>query len=201
MCPSQESYVSSDWPLSYVVNGGRQNLWRSDALNRDWFENGVFPDKGCTHYTSSPRAAPVTECSLASITKYDGTTNTIMLAENRDAGPWCRARFAYLGELDSQILWFPTLTPTLNLNADDPALPATSPNRARPSSEHPGGFNVAMCGGSVRRMNEEMQYKVYALLMTPRGTRAQNPDGNTCPPSGTNRYPCPDWQADVLPSF
>jgi prepilin-type processing-associated H-X9-DG protein len=37
---------------------------------------------------------------------------------------------------------------------------------AFPSSHHPGGVNVAFCGGTVRRLSERISPVVYAQLMT-----------------------------------
>lgn len=45
----------------------------------------------------------------------------------------------------------------------------------RPSSNHPGGFIVTMCDGSSRFMSEDMEYRVYCMLMSPDGANAKSP--------------------------
>jgi hypothetical protein len=39
---------------------------------------------------------------------------------------------------------------------------------ARPSAYHPGGVNAMCCGSNARFIREEIDYKVYTQLMTPR---------------------------------
>ena len=48
---------------------------------------------------------------------------------------------------------------------------------ARPSSYHTGGVNVAMCGGEVFFMREDIDYRVYEQLMTPDGKHSDMPPG------------------------
>jgi prepilin-type N-terminal cleavage/methylation domain-containing protein len=48
---------------------------------------------------------------------------------------------------------------------------------ARPSSYHTGGVNVAMCGGEVFFMREDIDYWVYEQLMTPDGKHSDMPPG------------------------
>jgi prepilin-type processing-associated H-X9-DG protein len=40
------------------------------------------------------------------------------------------------------------------------------PNYGFPSSNHPGGVNMAFCGGAVQFVSEEITPQVYAQLMT-----------------------------------
>ncbi len=42
---------------------------------------------------------------------------------------------------------------------------------ARPASEHPEVFLVAVCGGSTREIRESIDYRVYQQLMTPDGRK------------------------------
>jgi prepilin-type N-terminal cleavage/methylation domain-containing protein len=43
----------------------------------------------------------------------------------------------------------------------------------RPSSTHPGGFLVTMCDGHSQFMSEDIEYRVYALLMSPDNANAR----------------------------
>jgi hypothetical protein len=198
LCPSQRRFVSSDYPCSYSVNGGRLNHWdppgsnptNCTICNRDYMENGVFIDRA---------AGNTQKNSIGNISKYDGSSNTIMLAENRDAGGWAVPAVSapLTAEVDSQVLWWDYTGMTVLLpNLDDPTLAPRDILRARPSSEHPGGFHIVLCDGSTRFVQEEITYETYALLMSSRGDRAQNPDGTTCG-SPAVRYPCPSWQTNI----
>ena len=40
------------------------------------------------------------------------------------------------------------------------------PNYGFPSSNHPGGVNIAFCGGAVTFISDEITPQVYAQLMT-----------------------------------
>ncbi len=197
-CPSQadDLFDSRQFPLSYVVNGGRRNF---PADNTDWNENGVFVDNGGGNANQKRR--------IDEIAKYDGTSNTLMMSENVNARSWLEAPQEY----HSQLLWFPENPDGpqfVGLNVgnsedwqkylDDSAnyvfkyrasqqkmtsaqldtsdANATMTQRfARPSSSHPGGFLVTMCDGSVRFMSDTTPYRIYAVLMTSRGERANDP--------------------------
>jgi hypothetical protein len=54
---------------------------------------------------------------------------------------------------------------------------------ARPSSYHTGGVNVAMCGGEVFFMRDDIDYKVYEQLMTPDGKHSDMPGDPNDPTS------------------
>jgi hypothetical protein len=83
------------------------------------------------------------------------------------------------------IVWYPvTPAPTVGLNklVTDPATGVTNQgiDYARPSSAHPGGFVATMCDGSSRFLSEDIEYRVYALVMAPASTKTKNPtDGST----------------------
>ena len=53
--------------------------------------------------------------------------------------------------------WSPTAAPTLV--------------NARPSSEHRGGVNVAFADGHVEFLKEDVEYSVYARLLSPDGKK------------------------------
>lgn len=207
MCPSQDMYLydSQQFPLSYVVNGGRLNRIDTSvtpAINFDWMENGVFVDNGV------PNAVVKDKRRIDEIAKYDGTSNTLMISENVNVQSWLAAPF----ELHSQMLWFADDVANANTfvglnvgnNEDWIAYTAGSPpppffrhtafrqklpsaivdntsdavmyqRFARPSSVHPGGFMVGMCDGSVKFMSDQTAYRIYAVLMTSRGERANDP--------------------------
>jgi prepilin-type processing-associated H-X9-DG protein len=60
---------------------------------------------------------------------------------------------------------------------------------ARPSSRHPGGVNVAMCGGEMLFLREDIDYWVYEQLMTSNGPKSlmQVDTANPTNPATSNR--------------
>ncbi len=108
-------------------------------------------------------------------------------------------------------LWQPTSGPTLswgnsssyapndilNKNGICPSGPGSNGTagnnmtdyaNARPSSRHPGGFLVTFCGGNTQFMSEDIEYRVYCLVMAPDNTNASDPNG-TYPPGQAMAYP------------
>jgi prepilin-type N-terminal cleavage/methylation domain-containing protein/prepilin-type processing-associated H-X9-DG protein len=238
VCPSQPKYESPDFPLSYVVNGGRANYTNAAAniYNRDWIANGVFIDKGDTTIVPPATTAVGTTSSpdkhrMEEIAKYDGTSNTLMLSENPNVGEWLNAAYgpsAISKEQYSQMLWFPQgyqrSDPSTGDPAPDPLFDSDQPppplppvnyacglNRsarevdkarfdsdiryARPASYHPGGFNVTFCDGSVHWWAETVDYGVYAVLMTSRGERINDPANSTFTTAN------PTWQWPLVGNY
>ncbi len=199
ICPSGYNKTTKS-PLSYVVNGGRKNYNNSgdNRYNFDWIENGVFIDKGIAPNTAVPEITRLLNSrhTISTVNKYDGTQHTIMLTENLGAVDW---RFAS-AERYAQVLWFPEVPipgsapgfvkPNEDFRQQLGNL-GTSDRYARPSSWHPGGFVVAFCDGTVRFVSQDIDYFLYARLMSSNGKKTQDPDpNNACSPVS----PCPAYQ-------
>ncbi len=58
------------------------------------------------------------------------------------------------------------------LNKNVGVAPATDAHNGRPSSSHPGGFLISMCDASTRFMGEDVDYRVYCLIMAPDSVNA-----------------------------
>jgi len=171
-------------------------------INFDWIANGVFIDKGDATITAGTTGPD--KQRIEDIAKYDGTSNTLMMSENPNVGSWFHAAYipppALSKEQFSQMLWFPQGYQKANNPPDpayDPAFDAPPPalafglNRSvrdltkaqfeaevrygRPGSYHPGGFNVVFCDGSVHWWSETVDYGIYAVLITSRGERCNDP--------------------------
>lgn len=145
LCPS-DSRDGNGPQLSYTPNMGRRDTGNNDAIF-----NGVFHDK----------RGSIKEFTNSDI--RDGLSTTIMLSENLDATRWNDVR-----EVATGILWMPS--PPVRLNRDA-GLGNVNEGHARPSSYHPGGFVVAMCDGSVSFITDQIDYNLYARLMTSDGTK------------------------------
>jgi prepilin-type N-terminal cleavage/methylation domain-containing protein len=176
MCPSDISNDDSPEKISYACNGGRaDNPTPSPAtLPLDWPANGVFCNrlKGTDPATNRHR---IDHMSFGDISNGDGTTNTIMLAENVNVQTWNWSPT----EFHSCIVWRPEgAAPWVPLNKEytgqlyelliDEA-------HARPSSYHPSGFQVVKCDGSVAFVAGTIQYSVYMRLMTSDGSKYLEP--------------------------
>ena len=143
--------------------------------------------------------AASTAMSLDYVGTGDGTTNTLMLSENLQAGNWWDSSANQLGfgirvpvttnqpsytgynatvPLRTETTNFATFTPDpWFINRNLAAGVGTAP---RPSSQHAGGVNVIFCDGSGRFLTENMDKSTYAKLITSNGvTYGENTvDGN-----------------------
>ncbi len=59
---------------------------------------------------------------------------------------------------------------------------------ARPSSFHLGGVNAAFCDGAAKFISQDMDYRIYCALMTPKGKFAMEP-GSTVPSLTVQQQP------------
>jgi prepilin-type N-terminal cleavage/methylation domain-containing protein len=199
MCPSNPvtTVGGNTSPLSYVANcgradqGGSVNASNSTSIGLDFAENGVFLNQNTSH-TAQPSTAyaggtgyPLVTTSASNIAKWDGTVNTLLLSENLDVTSWYP--FTAPGS-DSEatigMIWFggseaagwSSGSPVVGLNqgAGNPQK-ANTITYARPSSKHPGGFVVATCDGGAKYLSQDIAYRVYCLLMSPRSNYAKDP--------------------------
>ena len=169
ICPSDPTKVgATGGPESYQVNGGCTNSLSSTPV--DWNANGAWNFHLGTQ-------AQNTSIALEFIARHDGTSTTISHSENLDAPGWVCTSTT---ENSQAILWNPS-----NYNSSNPAGPINlnvgqnySDTLARPSSNHPGGAVVGFCDGSVKFIQQSMNYNVYATLMTSFGAQA-SPPGTT----------------------
>jgi prepilin-type N-terminal cleavage/methylation domain-containing protein len=191
-CPSDPGSQASGTPLSYVVNAGRRNVYYK-KLPVDWRDNGSCDELLPLLNGLQPISGAAT---LSFIGSHDGVSTTIMLSENIDATEWNPSAAVWSPEVS--LMWSPNLTPNppLNKKAGEIA-PEDMRNHdkgtpyARPSSRHSGGFVMSFCDASVKFVSEEIEYKTYALLMTPNGRNAREPGSTTGAPS-------PAWQLDLV---
>jgi len=160
----------------------------------DWPANGPFVSRWESGLKTGrlPRVDPNTF--------YDGLSNTILLSESLDATVWIdtisRSPAGQNGyvklaqgvwntpEIASGLVW--TGEAKLKDNAGQPVLlingptsqngVATEMSQCRPSGKHPGGVNVTYADGRTVFINENIDYELYSLLMTPDGRNA-TPNG------------------------
>lgn len=198
VCPSQEPRTHQPWSMcSYVCNSGLPdfNVQPGSLFPADYSANGVFHDRrqylALSDVGDPAKRVPIIKMSEAYISTGDGTSNTILLVENMDALSWVLVGDSTGGpsnpryERQVGCTWNDTVVSgalkppaecLFNKNVGgDPTF--IKPNYARPSSPHPQVVNVAFCDGHVRTLSQQINYKVYCLLMAPRDKSTLRTDG------------------------
>jgi hypothetical protein len=123
--------------------------------------------------------------ALDYVSTGDGTTTTILITENLQAGNWYSTTtnalgfgikmpspltnsYANAGAASSAQLYIsaPASPDYCFINRN---LSATQGAAPRPSSQHAGGVNVIMCDGAGKFLNESMDQGVFTKLMTSNG--------------------------------
>ncbi len=202
-CPSDPPEIPGLTWLNYVGNAGwafSDSTRGGDTL--EYAANGVFFDlnknKNIGPTDNRELALPL-QMSMAQI--RDGTTKTMMITENMHAWYWTYGESDKGFNNDKgtikdakHLFGFIWKTPDIltdieringdkfydKLSSGPPATmddfandPTTYESYAYPSSAHPGGVNVAFCGGQVDFMRETVDKVVYAQLMTSNSKRSK----------------------------
>jgi prepilin-type processing-associated H-X9-DG protein len=208
-CPSDELDGTKE-QASYACNSGLpDNFFNADdlAYGVDWDANGVFdtriPVLPGTQINQQTVFRKFFKTTLGRIP--DGTTNTLMLAENVDVERWHLSGWDDKGEREfnlglvwqdnywdtNPIAYWRVENPNDERQVINKEKREDSPGRwpwtyARPSSNHSNGFNAAFCDGSVRFVSELIDYTVYARLMTSEGKKYKQAGRNTTIPATYN---------------
>ena len=166
-CPSDS--VNLPRHTAYVYNTGTAPNWLGGPSGQN-LADGVFVWAGNLNGVN---------LVMTSDRIYDGLENTIMITENIQARYWTDGDEGYVG-----CVWWDvplsSISTVLSINQEkSPAgtglfgeitgPPQARIRYARPSSNHPGGVNVAYCDGHVAELNEGIDYVTYAHLMTSKG--------------------------------
>jgi len=180
ICPSDQPDTTTGFPLNYVVNAGRPNNWGNNSFGYDWPDNGVWLMGAID---PADTKVPLRTITLGFIQNGDGTANTLTLAENLDA-----ADANNPAERNVSFLWQSTTSWPKKINEGMGSI--SSDDNARPSSNHPGGVVMAFVAGNARFFQEDLDYTVYARLMSSNGIGARDP--------GQNNPTSPAWQANPV---
>ena len=167
--------------LSYVVNCGiadQNENGQPSHFVPDSRANGVFHNLNLPR-NAFPHAYAAMRTSVDYIAAHDGTGMTLMVSENVDATVWDSDH-----EFDTGFLWSDSHgNPVHGINekANEVASALTVsqsthnkswPEFARPSSFHTSGVNAVFCDGRGVFLGDDIEYWVYAQLMTPHGKKA-----------------------------
>ena len=210
-CPNDESAYQTPGGLSYVANAGFSNTTSgADAAlarkGHTWFDAALDWNSDMT--ASDPEDEQITfqtgvfwanfqNGNFGNICKnkcfapgkiYDGSSNTLMLAENINAGQtnWANPSLNSCGFLlpieggPSQSSDTNKASASYLRNASTGILAGTEPfpNQKKagpegapfPNSNHPGVVVVSLCDGAARSISEGIDKRVYTQLMTPGGS-------------------------------
>jgi len=163
VCPADLRAESTDPKAicSYVANTGMPDAQATDKGPADWPANGVLMDADGLSKFSLKLPSP------AWIKAHDGLDETLLLAENMDAGHWTDTDETRLG-----FIWRASYVQ--GQPARDDKLLAINQltgkgdgtyRFARPSSHHGRGVNVVYCGGKLQFLSQGIDYVVLANLM------------------------------------
>jgi prepilin-type N-terminal cleavage/methylation domain-containing protein/prepilin-type processing-associated H-X9-DG protein len=226
-CPSGPPPTSESSPCFYVPNSGMLDAYLPvitiQSPPADFKANGVFLNHRIEKPGNPPpspfgsilNGGPIVYTSQDYLTANDGSSLTFMLCEEHSGPELVPAGTAPTMVVDvpaswgdpssaayENFVWWPMQNPPAELTINAPATAPTSSTYfnhfSRPSSNHPSGANVSFCDGHVRFVSNELDYYVYCLLMTPKGSECNTPgtigglDGNpgvASPPNVSFYYP------------
>ncbi len=174
---------------SYVFNTGLPD--DPAATPPDWPANGVIQNLYPAQVRANAQAwAALIEGAPAAdfVRDHDGLSDTLLASENIQAGLWTS-----LDEWEIGFVWSPKFAdnPLARVNSHPPAkFSGDKYLLARPSSYHAGVVNAVYCDGHGKPVNQEIDYRVLAQLMTSWGKEAAWPGEQ----DGKKQYITPnDW--------
>jgi prepilin-type N-terminal cleavage/methylation domain-containing protein len=164
--------------------------------------NGVLLDLAVPKTPVWQRLVPKHARYMSSSDIRDGTSNTMLVSENLQAGNWNEVP----GLVNGQVPRLPSVA-MVWLYASEPDAPPLDAGKAapqvpvpehakingmkknppagvgaelfRPSSNHPGGVNTTFADKSTRFLNEQIDYWVYASLMASDDRHSDLPHGKS----------------------
>ncbi|HWB14246.1 MAG TPA: DUF1559 domain-containing protein [Pirellulales bacterium] len=246
VCPSNPPVTTNPPPCAYVVNAGQKDTTATFAdgmggmgtmtVSADYQANGVFFDCFQDSTQSMMLDIPMSQtCNMGPqvsmtmdyLTVHDGTSMTLMMTENLDAGSYAdpmatgladssmggggmggmgsNLPFAVLEAMQGFVWWgdvdgggnttppyVATGTQYGKINSPPDAAGSGNPNfpytNARPSSNHPTGVNMLFCDAHSRFMSQDVDYRVYCLLMSSYGQQVMPPGAMMVPNTTVWKY-------------
>jgi hypothetical protein len=163
-CPSDPRDTSARNTAigSFVANAGMPDAPLTEDGPLDWPANGILLDAFTTPLF------PVEPLSMDKLNEGDGADNCLLLSENLDSGLWtdheeARVSFLWVANfVDGQ----PDPAEELLRINQSAGQGDGSRKYARPSSDHPSGVNVVFASGRTQFLSQDIDYIVYANLMT-----------------------------------
>jgi prepilin-type N-terminal cleavage/methylation domain-containing protein/prepilin-type processing-associated H-X9-DG protein len=211
ICPSDVQVSGTVPALSFVANAGHWDVVTTASRKDgtiDYEQNGVF--FGAPFQLASDFDGwivfPKSQKSVR-LDVQDGVATTLLISENVQAGPpdepssnalvpksWLFSpteqgdAFTWVSDPTRQARINQNREATMNTMAPPRPLSYEESYYCRPSSNHAGGVNAAFCDGHIEFLNEEMDYRVYFQLVTPRGLKAKIPPNDAPVPNVLSTY-------------
>jgi len=203
ICPSDVPESPDQPWLNYVGNAGQafNDPARDDMTapvlsvgNTEYIANGVFFDNSRNPNigpADSREGQPAIQMSFAYVSSNDGQSKTMMISENVNTWFWAydvntivdvKHLFGFVWSTDPQSIeringdrfFDQTVPPDSMAEFSDTGSTAVGyESYGYPASNHPGGVNVAFCGGRIVFINESIEPRVYAMLMTSNSKRSK----------------------------
>jgi prepilin-type processing-associated H-X9-DG protein len=197
-CPDDQQHMGQAGGLSYAVNtgyglfpyasGGITMTGTHNAASIDWNQDTTVGDSvdrqvaraTGVFWTYNPDGFQAT---IDRVATGDGTGQTIMAVENLNSGSLSANSPLQIGfAIDNSTIGLPPAS------GSPLTLPATGSGNLNyykinsnkgtavgafnvPSSLHPTSVNALFCDGSAKSLSEQMDWRVYASLITPLGVR------------------------------
>jgi prepilin-type processing-associated H-X9-DG protein len=205
-CPDDLDSYETSGGSSYVANAGfmSRSLYHGDPKGlhqvgkMSWDGNNVCDEPKDIEISAATgvfwHAHPTFKSSLDYVATGDGTSMTLMLTENLQAGPWYETDSAKIGfglpinDNNGQVIFgaetfFESVESPINTQFSGGTLTSSAPQdwrinaglkakigtQPRPSSNHKGGVNAMFCDGSARFLSEKIDPHVYVRLLTQNG--------------------------------
>lgn len=167
-CPT-DATDQAPMRLAYACNAGLPDVYTTNnpALPFDWAVNGALVTR--LKGTVNTERQKLEQQTTGDISGADGTSSTIMLAENHYLDTWNYTP----SEFNCAIVWQDSPSGTPYVGLDKPFTPGAQidVDHARPSSLHPAGFQVVFADGHVQFIADSVDYTVYCRLMTSNGRK------------------------------
>ncbi len=204
VCPTDVPDTPNKPFLSYVINSGH---WDNDVQGElssgtGWRDNkangighnlaGLLGRYNASLLNSSSRKtvanlkrrAAAVRVAPDYVSSNDGSSTTILLSENRDAGVWAGNDYNPADQGLVGVVWMnpPTAQKKINFEAGLTNGLGIGQQDARPSSTHSGGVVVTFADGHTDFLNEEIDPMVYGRLLTPDGQNSLVPGPGPNPP-------------------
>ncbi len=219
--PAPLSYVVNGGATDHVEAGEPMDYVENALFFDEFTPRSVMPATNRTRAT-----API---DLSFLSSRDGAGKTILLAENTDARDWYNVTgtpaaylflqpgysttpflgqswwnaISWLQPENAPVGWGTKSDATTNSLLGRPAAIGSIPEdktHGRPLSDHSGGgFHVAFADGGAQFMSNDIEYRVYCLLMSPDSSNAKY-SGARVQPSNSNPAAANIGQTITYPS-
>ena len=221
VCPSDLPDTTNQPYLSYAINMG---VWDPDVRAtlgdgsgwRDEKANGIShnlagligryeplyggnPNANKAAKNKIKRQITVRQVSPSYVSSNDGSTTTVMIAENVDAGFWFTTDALPVDQGQYGVVWTHPVDSQLRINENQGFGSETNvePKFARPSSEHNGIVVVGFCDGHAEQLGEQIDRQVYARLLTPNGKESDIDPSPFGPPNTPDYQKVPITDLDI----